>query len=89
MRPFGCLCYPRKIDPITKMSDHESMRCIMLGNSWDQPGYTCYEPQSKRKIVTSDLKCVIDVFPGLRVNADGYETVVPSFAREHAGVSAR
>ena len=46
------------------------------------PGYTCYEPQSKRKIVTSDLKCVIDVFPGLRVNADGYETVVPSFARD-------
>ena len=31
---------------------------------------------------TSDLKCVIDVFPGLRVNADGYETVVPSFARD-------
>jgi hypothetical protein len=28
------------------------------------------------------LKCVIDVFPGLRVNADGYETVVPSFARD-------
>jgi hypothetical protein len=74
------------------MSD-QSMRCIMLGNSWDQPGYTCYEPQSKRKIVTSDLKCVIDVFPGLRVNADGYETVVneTSCPPSHAmpGVSAR
>jgi hypothetical protein len=44
MRPFGCLCYPRKIDPITKMSD-QSMRCIML------PVITKMSDQSMRCIM--------------------------------------
>ncbi|KAK4254159.1 hypothetical protein QN277_020331 [Acacia crassicarpa] len=53
LRVFGCTSYvhlhhSNKLDP-------RAIRCIFLGYSHSQKGYKCYDPISKRLIVTCDV----------------------------------
>ena len=78
VRPFGCVAYAKIVNPQTKASD-KGLLTVCLGPAWDQPGFICYDPQTKVKIVTPHVKFVSAECPGLTLNKDNYESVVPSF----------
>ena len=78
VRPFGCVAYAKIVNPHTKASD-KGLLTVYLGPAWDQPGFICYDPQTKVRIVTPHVKFVSAECPGLTLNKDNYESVVPSF----------
>ena len=83
VRPFGCLCYPKIIHPITKVAD-QSMPCIHLTRSQRQPGYVCLEPLSKKVFVSTHVRFCESEFTGLETTPENYERVAPpTFSMEH------
>ena len=82
VRPFGCVVYAKIYNPHTKASD-KGVLCVNLGPAWDQPGVICYDPQTRVKIVTPHVKYVSAECPGLTLNKDQYESILPSFHAEY------
>jgi hypothetical protein len=49
---FGCLCYPNTAaTALHKLALH-SARCIVIGYPLDQRGYKCYNPVTKRVLIS-------------------------------------
>ena len=87
-RVFGCVVYCKLYDRITKMSN-QAVRCIHLGCAPNQTGYVCYEPETKRVYVSAHCRFVETSCPGLTLNRDGYEAIVPGFSDEYDDAAPR
>ena len=87
VRPWGCLCYPKIIHTQSKVHD-QSVRCMHLGRSPDQPGWRCFDPVSGRIYTSPHVDFVETEFPGLTLSRAGSEQFVPSFAPDY-NASAR
>ena len=81
-RVWGCVAYAKIYNPLTKMADR-AVRGVHLGRAPNQSGYLVYEPQTRKMHVSTHVRFVETALPGLTLNADGYESVVPHFSDEH------
>ena len=63
LRIFGCLCYPNTAATAPHKLAPRSARCIFLGYSLDQRGYKCYNPMTKRVIISRHVYFDETCFP--------------------------
>ena len=52
---FGCVCFVRDVRPTISKLDPKALKCIFLGYSRVQKGYTCFSPTLNRYLVSSDV----------------------------------
>ena len=48
LRIFGSIAYVHVLDETRKKLDAKSEKCIMVGYSYEQKGYKCYNPGTKQ-----------------------------------------
>ena len=58
MRVFGCLCFVLKPGELRNKLEAKSTRAMFIGYSPNQKGYKCYEPETRRVLVSRDVKFV-------------------------------
>ena len=61
----------------------QSITCIHLRRSQTQPGWVCLDPRTGRKYSTVHVDFVEDCLPGITLDADDNEQVVPPFSRDY------
>lgn len=71
-RTVGCLAYYRVIKPASK-ADSRARRALHLGRAEDQPGYLLLDLETRRIIVSADVRFFEDEFPGLTLQPGGGE----------------
>ena len=54
-RIFGCTCFVRDVFSHVSKLDPKSLKCIFLGYSRVQKGYSCYCPSLRRYLVSADV----------------------------------
>ena len=52
---FGCTCFVQDVRPQVSKLDLQSLKCIFMGYSQVQKGYTCYCPTLRRYFVSIDV----------------------------------
>lgn len=52
---FGCSCFVRDSQPHINKLDPKSLKCVFLGYSCLQKGYTSFSPILKRYLVSRDV----------------------------------
>ena len=58
MRVFGCLCFVLIPGEQRNKLEAKSTRAMFIGYSPNQKGYKCYEPETRRVLVSRDVKFV-------------------------------
>ena len=81
-RVWGCVVYAKIYNRVTKMSD-SGVRGIHLGRASNQSGYLVYDPETKLMHVSIHCRFVETALPGLTMNREGYEMIVPDFADDY------
>ncbi|XP_010480845.1 PREDICTED: uncharacterized protein LOC104759633 [Camelina sativa] len=56
LRVFGCVCYVLRPGELRDKLDAKSTKAMFLGYSTTQKGYKCYEPTTRRVLVSRDVK---------------------------------
>lgn len=69
LRVFGCLCYPNLASTAPHKLAPRSTKCIFLGYPLDQKGYKCYNPMTKRVIISRHVTFDETCFPFMQVDA--------------------
>ena len=69
LRVFGCLCYPNLTSTAPHKLAPRSTKCIFLGYPLDQKGYKCYNPMTKRVIISRHVYFDETCFPFTQVDA--------------------
>ena len=64
---FGCLCYPNLASTAAHKLAPCSARCVFLGYSLDPKGYKCYNPMTKRVIISCHVYFNDTCFPFTQV----------------------
>jgi hypothetical protein len=60
---FGCLSYPNTEATAPRKLASRSARCVFLGYPMDQCSYKCYNPETKRVIITRHVYFDESYFP--------------------------
>ena len=55
---FGCLCYVLQPGELRNKLEARSTKALFIGYSTTQKGYKCYVPQSRRVLISRDVKFV-------------------------------
>lgn len=63
LRIFGCLCYPNTAATAPHKLAPRSARCVFLGYPMDQHGYKCYNPETRRVIISRHVFFDESCFP--------------------------
>ncbi|WZZ65969.1 hypothetical protein YC2023_077339 [Brassica napus] len=56
LRVFGCLCFVMIPGELRNKLDAKSSKAMFIGYSPTQKGYKCYDPESRRVLVSRDVK---------------------------------
>ena len=60
MRVFGCLCYVMVPGELRNKLQARSTKAMFIGYSSSQKGYKCYDPDTRRVLVSREVKFVED-----------------------------
>ncbi|KAL0641511.1 hypothetical protein Bca4012_102648 [Brassica carinata] len=58
MRIFGCLCFVLRPKELRNKLEATSTRAMFVGYSTTQKGYKCYDPTTRRVLVSRDVKFI-------------------------------
>ena len=58
LRVFGCLCYVLQPCELRNKLEARSTKALFIGYSTTQKGYKCYVPESRRVLISRDVKFV-------------------------------
>ena len=58
LRVFGCLCFMMIPGELRNTLDAKSSKAMFIGYSSTQKGYKCYDPESRRVLVSRAVKFV-------------------------------
>jgi len=70
LRVFGCLCYPNIAATSAPKLAPRSVACVLLGLAQDHRGYRCYDPATRRVIISRHVYFEENVFPFWVLNAE-------------------
>ena len=87
-RVFGCVCYAKIYDRVTKMSN-EAVRCVNLGPAPNQSGVIAYDVSTRKRHTAQHCRFVESSCPGLTVSDEGWDEIVPEFADEYDSGATR
>lgn len=89
---FGCLCYPNTTATAPhKLSPH-SVRCVFLGYPQDQRSYKCYNPATKRVLISRHVYFDETCFPFVQIAEPRREDSVqcpPCISDDYPFIAAR
>ena len=77
-RVWGCMVYAKIFNPLPKVADR-AVRCLHLGRLPSQPGYMCYDPETKQLHKSIHCRFVETECPGLTMSREGLEQCMPSY----------
>ena len=63
LRVFGCLCYPNMAATMTHKLQPRSRACVFLGYPSTHKGFRCYDPTTRRIIISRHVVFDEEVFP--------------------------
>ena len=52
---FGCIAYVHVLDEVRSKLDPKAEKCVLVGYSEEQKGYRCYNPLTKKIVVSRDV----------------------------------
>ena len=55
LKMFGCLAYVRVLAEVRSKLDPKAEKCVFVGYSEEQKGYRCYNPLTKKIVVSCDV----------------------------------
>ena len=58
LRVFGCVCYVLKPGELRNKLEAKSIKGMFIGYSITQKGYKCYDPETRKVMVSRDVKFV-------------------------------
>ena len=55
LKVFGCIAYVHILDEICTNLDAKAEKCVFIGYSFEQKGYKCYNPSTRKFHVSTDV----------------------------------